>query len=365
MKEPMNSPLFDISEYLDFPDKKNESELHQKGKECFRYSEGMTIRLPDNCDPRFDPPKTFTISKVQIEQPLPRVKRRAEVRPDVTLTNPSGQTLLVEVTKTNSKTRRYTQQINSAGVFLALDLNVDNWEKGFAPEPQLDQDRAQFTQMALDQTTWLVPGLPGHMEWRPYAIVIYECNSHRCGPCTASLGGFRKHRDRKQLRLRYESPPLPLHALAKREHLSLEETRKTTYRQLSAISIPCPEVSTVTLNPSEDRYDAITDRSPETTVRETGWVLVRDGEELTKFRVRKAPDGFQPVIYNQNFWSGRDQPHPVDDFINNRSNHPPTGKPTWIEAVTALCSKIDLRIRPEPLFTFQNEWRPDLDPTFR
>ena len=46
-----------------------ESQLHQFGKACFEDAEAKTVTLPPMTNPRFDPPTTFYIKRVEFEKP--------------------------------------------------------------------------------------------------------------------------------------------------------------------------------------------------------------------------------------------------------------------------------------------------------
>ena len=333
----------------------SESQLHQFGKMCFEDAAGKTIRLPDPISPMFDPPKTFFIKRVEFEKPIPFAGHTGR-QPDVLLTDEHGHKLVVEITNSNSKGDHYLQDMIAVGMSLVLELDVSKWRK----QPSLIPDFTQGSPLktVINQTKWLSCGQPREMEWRPYALVLYECDSEDiCNLCQQLRGGFRGGRRGQSLRLFYWSPSDRLATLASRAGLGMDEAREKIYSGLSSFSTDCQKVSILTLSPDEKRIEAIEDRNPDRTHRETGWVLLRDDKELTQFRIRRMPDGFQPVIYGQGFANGSSKGDPVFDFQRNRDENPFLIHRTWKEAVKELFNR--LAPGADPIDRLKNdEWNP-------
>ena len=333
----------------------SESQLHKFGKMCFEDAEGKTIKLPPAASPMFDPPKTFNIKRVEFEKDIPYAGYVGR-KPDILLTNEHGHKLVVEVKNSSSKNENYLQDMGVVGMSLVLELDVSKWKKQTSLMP--DFSKGSPLQTVISQTKWLSCGQPREMEWRPYALVLYECDSEDiCNLCQQLRGGFRRGRKGQSLRLFYWSPSDRLATLASRAGLGMDEAREKIYSGLSSFSTDCQKVSILTLSPDEKRIEAIEDRNPDRTHRETGWVLLRDDKELTQFRIRRMPDGFQPVIYGQGFANGSSKGDPVFDFQRNRDENPFLVHRTWKEAVKELFNR--LAPGADPIDRLKNdEWKP-------
>ena len=334
--------------------KYTEGQLHQFGKICFEDAVGKTIRLPAPVSPLFNPPKTFRINRVEFEKPLP-FAGYAGRRPDVVLTDEKGRKLIVEIKSSNGKEEPYLQDMNAIRMSLVLELDVSRWRK----QPSLRPDFLSESplQSVIDQTTWLLCGPPKEMEWRPYALVLYECAGEDCSLCCKLRGGFLEAAKGHSLRLFYGSPMATLANLAEELGLEMDAARNEVYRRLSSLSTDCKEVSVVTPSPDGRRIATVADRNPERTFRERGWVLLRDGEELPKFRIRKMPDGFQPVVYEQGFKTEHGSVHPVLDFQTKRGNNLFVVRRTWKEAVKDLFN--NLAPGADPITHLKNDpWKP-------
>ena len=332
----------------------SESQLHHFGKMCFEDAEGKTIKLPKSVSPMFDPPGTFSIRKVEFEKPVP-FAGYAGRQPDILLTDDSGRKLIVEITYSNSKGENYVQDMSAVGMSLALELDVGKWKK----DPALMPDFTQGTplQSVVNQTKWLSPGLAKEMEWRPYAMVLYECDSENCSACQMLRGGFFSYRRPIFTRLFYFSPRAQLSVLASERGVDIEEARRQAYKHLFSFSVDCKRVSILNLTPDEKCIESIEDRNPEKTHREMGWVLLREGKELPNFRIRRVPAGFQPVVYLRGFTIGETNLGQVSDFKEQMAgNHFPT-RQTWKDAVNDLFKH--LAPKATPLVHLPNdEWQP-------
>ena len=331
-----------------------ESQLHQFGKMCFEDAEGKSIRLPKSVSPMFDPPQTFFIKRVEFEKPVPFAGFTGR-RPDILLTDENGRKLIVEITCSNSKGENYLHDMSAVGMSLALELDVGKWKNN----PALMPDFTQGTplQSVVNQTKWLSPGQAKEMEWRPYAIVMYECESENCSACRMLRGGFFSYRRPIFTRLFYTTPGAPLSVIAKELNLEPNQARDLVLKRLSSFSIDCKQVSILTLTPDEKYIDSIEDRFPEKTFRETGWVLVREGKELPSFRVRKTPEGFQAVVYRMGFSIGEDNLGQVSDFQQQMKDNPFPVRQTWRDAVKDLFRHLAPMATPLDHLP-KDEWQP-------
>ncbi len=279
-----------------------ESQLHHFGKMCFEDSEGKTIKLPRSISPMFDPPRTFSIIKVEFEKPVPFAGYSGR-QPDVLLTDENGRKLIVEIAYSNSKGENYVHDMSAVGMSMALELDVGKWKKN----PALMPDFTQGTplQSVVNQTKWLSCGQARKMEWRPYAMVLYdECENENCNSCQMLRGGFSSYRRPTFTRLFYSSPGAQLSVIESELGVERDEARREVYKRFHSFSVDCERVSIVTISPDKKYIESIEDRNPEKTHRELGWVLLRDGKELPDFRVRRVPEGFQAVAYASGFTIG-------------------------------------------------------------
>jgi len=331
-----------------------ESQLHQFGKMCFEDAEGKTIKLPKSPSPIFVPPETFVIRKVEFEKAVP-FAGHAGRKPDILLTDEHGRKLIVEIAYSNAKGESYIHDMNTVGMSLALELDVRKWKNNPALMP--DFTRGYPLQNVVNQTTWLSCGKASEMEWRPYAMVLYECESENCSACRMLRGGFFSYRRPIFTRLFYYTPDAPLSVVARERNLELNQAREVILKRLSSFSIDCKQVSVFTLTPDEKYIDSIEDRFPEKTFREIGWVLLREGKELPSFRVRKTADGFQAVVYKKGFSIGEPDLGQVSDFQQQMTDNPFPIRRRWNEAVKDLFGH--LAPRSTPLYNVsKDDWQP-------
>ena len=324
-----------------------ESQLHQFGKMCFQDAQGKTIRLPVPVSPLFDPPKTFHISRVDFEQPIPHAGYAGR-RPDVVLTNPAGHKLIVEIKATNGKGADYQADITNVGMSLALQVDVSKWDSKRELRPDFTQ--GDPLQTVVNQSIWLSSGVPRTMEWRPYALALGECLG--TGPrhcfCIRWSGGYDYFTPEHRYRLACFAPMANAPTLATEMERSVEDIRATVYRKLATTEIECHEERPVTDCPLLSR--------------EVGWALHRDGALLPQYRIRKKATGYQAVVYNCAFVAGS-EPSPVQDFMDKQTNNPFVMRDTWQLAVKDLFKH--LAPRAEPLTSFANDyWEPERQPTF-
>ena len=331
-----------------------ESQLHQFGKMCFEDAEGKTIKLPKSTSPMFVPPDSFAIKRVEFEKAVPFAGHNGR-QPDILLTDEQGRKLIVEIAYSNTKGESYIHDMNTVGMSLALELDVGKWKKNPALMP--DFTKGLPLQDVVNQTTWLSCGRPSEMEWRPYAIVLYECESENCSACRMLRGGFFSYRKPIFTRLFYTTPGASVSVIAKELNLEPHQARDVVLKRLSSFSIDCKHVSVLTLTPDEKYIDAIEDRFPEKTFRETGWVLVREGKELTSFRVRKSSEGFQAVVYRKGFSIGEDNLGQVSDFQQQMKDNPFPVRQTWKDAVKDLFKHLAPMATPLDHLP-KDEWQP-------
>ena len=333
----------------------NESQLHQFGKMCFEDAEGKTITLPKSASPMFVSPMTFSVSRVEFEKAVPFAGFTGR-QPDLLLTDENGRKLIIEITYSNSKSENYIHDMGAVGMSLALELDVGKWKKNPAIMPDFSQGTP--LQKVIDQTKWLSCGLPREMEWRPYAFVLYECgNDYSCKFCQMIRGGVRVGSRGLTTRLFYYSPHDKLSDIAKQAGLELVEAREKVYGGLSSYSIDCKDVSVMHTTPDGKWIDSIEDRLPDRTHRELGWVLLRDGIELPKYRVRRMSGGFQAVVYKHGFEIGQPDRDQINDFQNMISSNSFRVRKTWKEAVKDLFQH--LAPLATPLHSLRNdEWLP-------
>ena len=335
-----------------------ESQLHQFGKMCFEDAEGKTIKLPKSPSPMFIPPEIFAISKVEFEKAVPFAGRTGR-QPDILLTDQHGRKLIVEIAYSNNKGESYIHDMTTVGMSLALELDVGKWKKNPALMP--DFTKGLPLQRVVNQTTWLSCGRPSEMEWRPYAIVLYECESENCSACRMLRGGFFSYCRPIFTRLFYSTPGASLSVIARELNLELNQARNLVLNRLSSFSIDCKQVSVLTLTPDGKYIDSVEDRFPEKTFRETGWVLVREGKELPSFRVRKTPEGFQPVVYGKGFSIGEDNVGQVSDFQQQmKDNHFPV-RQAWKDAVRDLFKHLAPMATPLDYLP-KDDWQPATSP---
>ena len=188
-----------------------EANIHAYGKMIFEDAEGQTIRVPEAPSPRFSPPKTFTVKRVDIEREVPWAGHNGR-RPDILLTSPEGTKLVVEIKNSNGKAICYGEDLEQAGLWLALEIDVAPWKDNKLLRP--DFTNPAMLQSVIDQATWLVPGKPRPMSWKPYGMVVGRC-SRRSRDCdflrNDSIGEPRFGQDGMPLdegvlRVRYGSP---------------------------------------------------------------------------------------------------------------------------------------------------------------
>ena len=338
----------------------SESQLHKFGKMCFEDAEGKTIKLPPAASPMFDPPKIFNIKRVEFEKDIPYAGYVGR-KPDILLTNEHGHKLVVEVKNSSSKNENYLQDMGVVGMSLVLELDVSKWKKQTSLMP--DFSKGSPLQTVISQTKWLSCGQPREMEWRPYALVLYECDSEDiCHSCQMLRRGFRSGRRGNSLRLFYSSPGAPLSVLARETGLGRDEVHRKVYQGLATFSIDCKRVSLVTPTLDGKYIDSIEDRNPDKTQREMGWVLLRDGRELPRYRIRRLSEGFQAVVYEHSFEMGQPDHDQIYDFQQKLANNPFPIQETWKAAVKNLFS----RLAPFaiPLYEIKgDEWKPGLVPS--
>ena len=139
----------------------HESQLHRLGKECFADAEGKTITLPSAPSPRFEPPRKFSIKRVQAEYTLP-VGQRGR-RPDIILTDNDGIKVVVEVSNKNHKGRHYFDDMDFGGFSLILKLDVSKWRDDKELRP--DFSSSSMLQDVIDQCEWLSAGKARPIGW--------------------------------------------------------------------------------------------------------------------------------------------------------------------------------------------------------
>ena len=321
---------------------------------CFEDAEGKTIKLPKSDSPMFDPPSAFAIKRVEFEKSVPFAGFSGR-QPDVLLTDENGRKLIVEITYSNTKGENYLHDMGMVGMSLALELDVGKWKNNLSMMPDFTQGSP--LQSVVNQTKWLSPGLAREMEWRPYAMVLYECESENCSACRMLRGGFFSYRRPVFTRLFYASPGEPLSVVARQYNLDMSLARKKVIERLASFSVDCKQVSIVTLTPEGKYIDSIKDRFPEKTFREIGWVLLRDGKELPAFRVRRAFDGFQAVVYKRGFSVEEPNLEQVFDFRQQMTDNPFPVRQTWKEAVQDLFRLLAPRATPLD-WVSKDDWEP-------
>ena len=329
-----------------------ESQLHQFGKMCFQDAQGKVIRLPVPVSPLFDPPKTFHISRVDFEQPIPHAGYTGR-RPDVVLTNPEGHKLIVEIKVTNGKGADYQADMHNVGMSLALQVDVSKWDSQRELRPDFTQ--GDPLQTVVNQSIWLSSGVPRTMEWRPYALALMTCPGMepRCF-CNAWSGGnaHAYFTPEHRYRLVYFAPMANAPTLATEMERSVEDIRATVYRELATTETKCHEAKPLT--------------DCGLLSREVGWALHRDGALLPQYRIRKKATGYQVVVYYCDFETRQSQhsPHPpVQEFMEKQANNPFLIRDTWQTAVKDLFKH--LAPMAEPLTSFANDyWEPARQPTF-
>ena len=97
---------------------------------------------------------------------------------------------------------------------------------------------------------------------------------------------------------------------------------------------------------------------PAKSYREIGWVLRRNCVELPQYRIRRVPDGYQPVVYKTAFDAGgyNGQSDPIADVFANRDSNPFQARRTWKQAVKDLFDERAPGI--VPIDSLQNDqWR--------
>ena len=149
-----------------------ESELHILGKSVFEDAEGKDIQLPAGPpSPRFNPPLRHTVKKVEWEKELPYAGHNGR-RADVVLTSVQGIKVIVEVKYSNGKGMNYGFDVNDAGHWLVVQLDVARWKEDKCLMP--DFSSPNMLQDVLNQVVWLSPGKPCSMEWRPYKDIWHR-----------------------------------------------------------------------------------------------------------------------------------------------------------------------------------------------
>ena len=326
-----------------------ESQLHQFGKMCFQDAQGKIIQLPASVSPLFDPPKTFHVSRVDFEQPIPHAGYTGR-RPDVVLTNPAGHKLIVEIKATNGKGADYQADMHNVGMSLALQVDVSKWDSQRELRPDFTQGNP--LQTVVNQSIWLSAGVPRTMEWRPYALALGECpGTERHCFCTQWSGGYAYFTPEHRYRLVCLGPTANAPTLASELRTEVDDIRATVYRKLATSEIAC------------HREKPLTDCG--LLSREVGWALHRDGALLPQYRIRKKATGYQAVVYDCAFVAGEFQhsPVPVQDFMDKQANNPFVMRDTWQAAVNDLFKR--LVPMAEPLTSFANDyWEPERQPTF-
>ena len=327
-----------------------ESQLHEFGKACFEDATGKTVALPGTVNPRFDSPKTFHIKRVEFEKPIPYAGYNGR-RPDVVLTNEHGHKLVVEVKNTCGKGFSYCTDMDVVGMSLVLGLDVGRWETERALRPDFSQGSP--LQTVVNQTEWLIPGKPQSMEWWPYGLSLFECPNSGCGTCRLLVGGYLQHEVNEtlgvteKLRLFYGTPMLGVSGLAKHYNLSIDEVIEQVYKAMSEQPTFCG------LEKEEDRKP-----DPGRSYREHGWVLRRNGAELPQYRIRRMPNGYQPVVYKTTLEvaSPDGRYTPVDDVVANRDGNSFDVRPTWKLAVKDLFAELAPGV--VPIDSLRNDqWR--------
>ena len=342
----------------------DEAQIHEYGKMIFEDAAGKTIQLPPSISPRFQPPRSFTIKRAEFERAIPWAGYAGR-QPDVVLTSNEGRKLIVEIKNSNGKTPRYLDDMAQAGFHLIVELDVAAWKRA-RKDLRPDFSSPTMLQNVIDQVTWLSPGKPSAMSWRPYGMVIYmSCeNKPEChgSICMTLLNGKPFHRapikgkdERPQYgKMFYRSPLVSFEEAAKHLGMSNDETRTHIRKVMSNAHSECEGLSVIT----RDQNGMITeaaDRNPGTTQRENGWVLCRDQIELPSYRIRQPePNSYQAIIY----------PCPLNgdvlaqNFDESRTSAPqfPT-RNRWTEAVKDLFKK--LASQAEPIYrTPDDPWLP-------
>ena len=128
------------------------------GKSVFEDAEDKDIQLPAPPSPRFNPPLRHTVKKVELEKELPYAGHNGR-RADVVLTSAQGIKVIVEVKYSNGKGINYGFDVNDAGHWLVVQLDVARWKEDKCLMP--DFSSPNMLQGVLDQVVWLSPGNVG------------------------------------------------------------------------------------------------------------------------------------------------------------------------------------------------------------
>ena len=271
-----------------------ESQLHQFGKMVFEGAEGKTMGLPPSPHPRFTPPVDFTIERVEIEKGIPWAGWAGR-RPDIVLTSPDGRKLVVEVKNTSGKGPDYSRDLEKAGFWLAVELDVSAWEKH--PEKRPDFSSRSMLQDVAGQFRWLMPGRPAALlEWEEYSLPyrVYD----------------------KDLWLSWvrESREVNLASYGRAEHMDLWSCEMIPHGvnspwaaavQSPECPPPCLQVEGLgLLSAATYRYEppGIPRRMWPFYIGEdveTGWVLHRNGVPLPEYQVRSLPAGHYQAVWTE------------------------------------------------------------------
>ena len=338
-----------------------ESQVHEYGKMLFEDAVGQMVKLPASPSPRFHPPKTFSVKRVEFERGVPWAGYAGR-QPDVVLTSEQGTKLVVEIKNSNGKDNRYLEDMAQAGFNLVAELDVSVWKRR-RPDLRPDFSDPQMLQGVMNQVRWLSPGKPCQMSWRPYGMVLYtscaqeaECDAS----CRAVYGGqgfVRSGADGQRLdggKMFYRFPEISLAAAAEQLGMTLDDTRTHIYQLLVKSYCECKGLSVVTRG-SNGTVISMADRNPGDTERETGWVLCQDGTELPDYRIRKVEaDRYQAIVYPCAL--GGNQMLPVA-FDESRRDVTFPVQPRWSLAVHDLFGRLAplaRRIYETP----EDPWRP-------
>ena len=269
-----------------------ESELHLFGKMVFESAEGQTIELPPSPHPRFTPPGQFAIQRVEMEKGIPWAGYNGR-KPDIILTDPDGRKLIVEITNASAKSANYCGDMERAGFWLAVELDVRAWKGHVEKRP--DFSSGSMLQDIARQFKWLAPGRPAQlMEWEEYrmAYEVYDKD--------AWLAWGR------------ESMEVNLASYGRAEYMDWWSCkmipRGVSSPWAAAVQSPeCPKAC-LALGPQLTMTAGTYNQPGPSNAGwpfyigqevETGWVLHRDGVPLLKYRVRSMPGGCY-----QGAWSG-------------------------------------------------------------
>ena len=312
------------------------------------------------------PPRPITqIKAVEVNIPHPLFHQVGKPTPTVKLELANKEFIAIFTSKRKRKKTDYFENHKSyTRQDFALWLDLSKFRKN----PNLLPSESSHTRLQdlIDHCEWLNAGTISKFEWRPYGMVLYtSCQKGpQChGPmCMTAIGGKTfdqtKVKDTDHLpksgKMFYGSPPATFEEVANHLGMGHDETRAHIQKEISNIYSECEGLSAITRD-QNGMTTNVEDRNPDTTERETGWVLHRDKIELHDYRIRQIDENsYQAIIY----------PCPLNrevltqDFEEFRTSEPqfPT-RNQWTEAVKDLFKK--LAPQAEPIYgTPEDPWLP-------